>query len=293
LIKFNLFTVIFSDVCSACNGDSSLCRSYFKFISTQLIPELKKNFSEHEEYWIFKPESSLYKYIKEQRYVMTLYFKPSELIDIVESIAETNGLYDPGNLDIIILNKELQSCFNAWCIFKPNLYSHCLPHVNLANNEKINEIRNHALSSEFYLDSPVDIIYNDTSSLFWVSPMLNLYIYNNKKIIYTWKELCTQFTQFVTNQHSDFSLLDNDIYCIKKNSILSQTLKFSHFHKSQIPYILKQFTKFLGKSTTLLTLCKNLKLHHVNSKDKISAFIENIILNNNALTPYVPSVVYL
>jgi hypothetical protein len=254
---------------------------------------LKKSFSEHEEYWIFKPESTLYKYIKENKYVMSLYFKPTELITIVETIAQTNGLYDPGNLDIIILNKDLQLCFNAWSIFKPYLYSHCLSHVNLASDEKINEIRNHALSSEFYLDSPVDIIYNDPTSLFWISPMLNSYIYNNKKIIYTWKELCTQFMQFVTTQHSDFSCLDNNIYCIQKNSILVQIFKFSHFHKSQIPYILKQFTKFLGKSNTLLTLCKKLKLHHVASKDKVSAFIEHIILNNNALTPYVPSHVYL
>jgi len=224
---------------------------------------------------------------------LSLYFRPIELINIIETIVEKSSFTDLGNPDIIILNKDLEACFNAPCIYKPNLYFHCLSHVTLANAEKVNELRNFILSTEFYLDSPIDLIYEDPSSLFWIHPLFNTYILANEKIVYTWTELCTRFLKFVTTEPTDFIPLANDIYKLHPNSSLTSAIQFKHFHTSQIPLILKQITKFLGKSNTIFTLCKNLKFNHITTKESINFFIEEIVINNNSLTPYVSSVVYI
>jgi hypothetical protein len=247
----------------------------------------------YEEWWIFRPESTLNTYLKENNYVMNLYFTPEELVQRVTRMMEKNGTYDHGNSEIIFLNKDLQKIFHTESVFKPNLYSLLLDHVDLATVEKVNELRNYNISSEFYINSPVELIYNDPSSLFWIHPLVNTHIYQNRKIVYTWKELQSTFLKFISTPNPHFISSSYNVYTIDPKSILTNLFNFRQFHSSQVFHILQQVTKFLGKSNTIFTLCKQLKFINIPVKNNISAILENVILSNNDLTPYISNSIFI
>ena len=68
-------------------------------------------------------------------------------------------------------------------------------------------------------------------------------------------------------------------------------LDFNIFHKSQIPFILKQITKYLGKKHNILSLCP--ELHHNKSVVSTMYFIEELIFGNNHLLPHMSSSTYV
>jgi hypothetical protein len=217
---------------------------------------------------------------------LSTFFRPAQLFEALESIASDNQMYEHGNSDIIKTDQKLYECFKTWTLYKPDLYKYCLPHVNIVNSKCL-ELKNKHIYTEFYTESPVDIIFEDPSSLFWVHPLINSVIFKNAKITYTWKECCEKFYEFVKNSEGHIISKHDSLFLINEKSILTSILKFSIFHRSQIPEILKQLTCFLGKSNTLLTLCHNLSFTHLNIDPSLLKFLEEIISNNNNLTPYI------
>ena len=199
-------------------------------------------------------------------------------------------MFEVGNSNLIILNEELGKCFDSRIINKLDLYKLCIPHINAVHTQKIEELQENAINSQFYVESLVDIMYEDKSSLFWIHPSINALVYNNAKLSYSWKELCDQFVYFV-KQNKNIERLDELTFYIKPNSCLSNYFRFSHFTLTQIPSILKQLTKFLGKSTNLFTLCENLCLD--SSLTTAINFIENIVQTNNNSVTYISLPAYI
>ena len=247
----------------------------------------------YEEFWMFKPESTLNTYLKENGHVITLYFTPKELITRVTNIIEKTGTSEWGNNEIIFLNKDLQDVFHTESVFKPILYSLLIYHIDLVDAEKVNELRNFNIDTEFYIGSPLELIYNDPTSTFCVHPIFNTLIYANKKKFYAWKELQLSFLKFISNPNPHFMFVSNNMYTINPNSILANMFKFKQFHTAQIFSILQQVTKFLGKDNTVFTLCNQLKFMNLSAKNNVSDLIENVILNNNNYTPFFSSSIFI
>jgi len=202
-------------------------------------------------------------------------------------------MYERGNYDIMFLNDDLKKCFNTPSIYLPDLYNLCLPHVNMVSDTHSFILRNKFINNEFIIDSPLELIYSDPSSKFWVPRhFIHSYMCDNNQIIFTWKEICAKFLKFITNPHSSIIRMEN-MFFISNDSIMAKNFNFKQFHKNQIPDILKKMSKFLGKSNTILTLCPDLKFSHIGPNDPVVYWIEEIILQNNNLIPYVPSSIYL
>jgi hypothetical protein len=292
LLFFNK-NYFFSAGCLGCTTSCQLTKLYLQFISTEIIPELSRLIRNYSEYWIFKPSSSLAQYLKANDYDLNFYFTPDKLINIIENIAEQNNMVEVGNSNLILLNDDMRKCFDSWIIHKPDLYHLCLPHIYTVNTKKVEELQRNTITCEFYVDSFTDIIYEDPTSLFWIHPVINSVVFNMKKLTYSWKELCEVFLDFTTSQNSHIKQLNKSMFYVKPDSPLAHQFQFKHFDKSQIPLILKQITKFLGKSNNLLSLCDNLCFSYNSPLTKVSNFIEDIIQINNNLMPHIPSVVYI
>lgn len=243
---------------------------------------------------MLNPNSPLAKFIQKYQLPLNLFFRPIELTSLIEDIATKENMYENGNYDIIFLSEELRLCFDRATVYIPNLYSLCLPHVIVVNEIKSSMLKNELIQNEIYVDSPLDIIYSDPSSKFWIPrQLINPYMCENNQIIFTWKELNTYFVKFITSPDSFITQMDNSMFYITEDSVFSQQFKFKHFHYNQIPTILKQVIKFLGKSNNILTLCPDLKFSDIGPKDKIVYWIEEIIQQNNNLTPYISSHIFL
>ena len=261
-------------------------------MDTQLIPKLTKKSLEYEEWWIFKPESLLAKYLQKNQMDFNLYFRPTELIALIESIAHQENLYGHSNYNIIFLNEDLKQCFDRTVVYVPDLYRLCSTHVNVVNDAKSFILKNQLIKEELYLDPPQDIIYTDPSSKFWIPrQLIHPYVCDDNQIIFTWKELCCKFLKFISNP--DITQEDNSIFVINNDSLLAKQFNFHQFHKNQVPDIMKKVSKFLGKSNTVLTLCSGLKFSHVGPYDPVVYWIEELIVRDNKLSPYVPSNIFL
>lgn len=253
------------------------------------MPELRKRFVESNEWWTFKSNSLLAKYVNSfKEFSLNTYFRPDTLINCILDIATIHYLYEPGNSEILILNQELQECFNVDKIFVPELYNYCQNHVSKAGKEQQITFQNEYINNEFYVESPHDLIYTDHTSLFWIHPTLNFILNHNKKRTYTWKELCLLFAEFLNTPNDNIECIGNNIFSIKPKSNMASLFKFKFFHKQQMIPILKQATKFLGNKTTLFTFCPYLQFDE--NIDNFVQFVDYIILANNALTPYISQI---
>jgi len=292
--KFNLF---FSDCCTRCNFpiEPQLTKLYFDFLTTQIIPSLQNKIIDYTEWWIFRPESSLAKFIKQNQLTLNLFFRPIELTSLIEHEANKENMFDRGNFDVLMLPEDLKLCLNTASVYVPDLYTLCLPHINVVNNYKSSLLKHDLIKNELYVDSPLDLIYSDPSSKFWIPrQFIHPYICNDEQLIFSWQELCSKFLQFITRPDSSITQMENSLFFIEDNSLFAKQFHFKTFHKNQIPHILKKITKFLGKSNTILTLCPNLKFSEtVSPDDPVIYWIEELILKNNNLTPYISSNVYL
>ena len=255
---------------------------------------LNKKTIEYAEWWIFKPASPLARLIRESQHTLNLYFRPTELISLVEEIANKENLYERGNYDVIFLNQEFKQCFDTASVYLPDLYDLCLPHVNVVTDAKSFILKNELIKNDFHVSSPLDIIYTDPSSIFWIPRhLIRPYISEDNQVIFTWKELCSTFLKFITSSDSSITQMENSMFFINDDSVFANHFNFKQFHKNQIPDILKKTVKFLGKSHTVLTLCSDLKFSYVTPLDPVVYWIEEMILKNNGLTPYTPSSIYL
>jgi hypothetical protein len=286
----------FSETCDRCKDPfkHQLTKLYLEFLNAQLMPKLNKKTIEYAEWWIFKPESTLAKFIQNNQLDLNLYFRPSELIALIEHIANKENRYDRGNYNIMFLPEELKQCFNVSTVYLPELYNHCLPHVNFVNDSKSFFLKNELIESELYIESPLDIIYTDPSSKFWIPrQLIHPFVSDDNQLIFTWKELCTKFLKLITNPHNSITQTEGNMFFINDDSILAKLFNFKQFHKNQIPDILKKTTKFLGKTNTILSLCSDLKFSHIGPNDPVVYWIEELILKSNNVIPYTPSSIYL
>lgn len=255
---------------------------------------LNKKCLEYAEWWIFKPDSPLVKFIVKNELNLNLYFRPEELTSLIEDIASKDNMYDRGNYKIIKLNENLKECFQTDTIYLPDLHKLCTPHVNIVNDTQTFILKNELIKNDLFIHPPLDIIYSDPTSQFWIpQELINPYICENKQSVFTWKELYSKFLYFISSPDDSGVRMENSMYYIGDKSIFAKKFNFKQFHKNQIHDILKKMVRFLGKSTTILTLCPDLKFSHIRTHDPVVYWIEEIIMQYNHLTPYVPSNIYL
>ena len=255
-------------------------------MTSQLIPKLKEKTDEYKEWWIFKPNSPLATYIQQNDYMLTLYFRPAELIDAILNIANLKDMYSYGNRDVILLDQELQECFNTTCIYLPKLISYCLCHVNVVDTPKCNQLKNEIIKNELYIDPPINLILNDPTSKFWIpKQFITAYNHHKKKSIYPWKELTGLFFKYISKHENGITQLGGSMFHIQPHCSFADKVQFKYFHTNQVPNILKQITKFLGKSNNLSTLCPDLYFCDVSPHDNVIFWIEEIITNHYDTLP--------
>ena len=269
-------------------NQACLVHLYLDFIQTNLAPKLQTFVNEHVEWWTFKTHSTLAKYLKSLNYELNVFFRPAELINIIINIANKFFLYSNYDSDLIILNKPLYDCFLCWTITRKKLHKVCLPHVISVYSKY-----KHLNTEIFLIKAPTKLIYQDVSAVYWLHPLINFHITNNKQITYSWNELCSLFYNFLINSKHHVKLENNDTFIVKPESFLNKDLKLKQFSKEDIPTIMSYYTKFLGKSNNLYNVCQNLKFKNSYVFTNLIQFIENIIMFNTDLVPVFQPYLYL
>jgi hypothetical protein len=171
---------------------------------------------------------------------------------------------------------------------------HLLPHIVPAPINISNSLQNKHIANEFYVDSPTDLLYKDSSSVFWLTPVVDLALHKSTGNISAWKTLLSEFTDFCLNNLNFFTRHSDTIIEVNDNTSLSTLFDFKYFHVSQIESILKKITKFLGRKNGFLQSCPFLthylfyKQKSFNSFNDVIAFIDDVINNNNNLMPFIP-----
>lgn len=241
---------------------------------------------------MFTPSSTLADYVHQKNHTLNQFFTPNELIATLEQIAMLNYMYSPGNSDIIVLDDDLSHCFGSEIIHKKDLYSLCLPYVTRVHSSKALSLKNATIANEFYVDPCTELVTQDPSSLFWMHPLFTPFIKGNRRPIYSWNELCALFLDFALNTPTQITKINETMFSINPDSDLTHHFKFTYFHQSQIPDILKEICRFLGKPSNLLTLCRDLKFSNLSPEDPVIHFIEDNI-QNNKMIPFIASSIYI
>jgi hypothetical protein len=267
----------------------ALLRCYLRCLKNQLIPALKSCVDKYTEWWSFKIFSPLGLYTNGR---LSTYFRPEELINLIISEAEKNHNFESGNSEIILTDENLRNSFNTDVIFVPELYALCLPHINILDDPiQIKQLRDKHSAADLWIETPYDILYLDSTAQFWLHPLFNTIIGKNVKMSYSWKELCNMFNVYLSAPNAHFTAINESMYAVNSNSIFANEIRFRYFHKCQIQTILKQLSKYLGKQSTILTLCPTLKQD--DTDEQTAAFIENIMFANNPLLPHISNSVYI
>ena len=290
-------------MCPSCDqtggpAQESLTRMYADFIGNGLLLQLKSLSDKYAVWWTFKPNSNLQTYLNDHEVSLNDYFQPEELLNVVLNLL-TNETH-VSNSNVIELNEEQQKVFDAYFIFVPDIMKeHLLTQVNEAPKEISESYRNMKMLEDFYIDSPVDVIYKDPLSVFWINPEIDFALNGSTGNVYSWNRLLFIFTELCLNRHDLFTRHSDNILSINENTSLSALFQFKYFHLSQIETILKQATKFLGRKSGLIQSCPFLKhnstLFRLKSSHKVNVFtfIDYIINHNNNLMPYFPFPLYL
>lgn len=278
---------MFLGFCQECclQEQTNTLSMYLEYIRDKLIPELNKLFLKYATWWSFKPNSNLQTYLHHKNIFLNPIFTPEELFTAILLIARKNNMIEIGNADIILPDIKLRECFKSWTIYIPELFQHCCEHVMFVSNEKSSELLNESIINEFYVEPPENIIYSDPSSLFWLHPDVNIYINNCQKIVYSWNELLGIFLDFCTTNNEHLTRKDDAIFFINNTSPLRNIFRFQYFHQNQIENILKQITKFLGKSNTVEQCCSQLIFSGI--EQSTFKFIDLAINNFNKLLPSI------
>jgi hypothetical protein len=155
------------------------------------------------------------------------------------------------------------------------------------------------MTENFYIESPMDIIYKDPSSVFWLPPFLDFAINKSTGNVYSWNRLLFIFTEFCLNNTDFFTRHSDSIISINENTFLTSLFGFKYFHLSQIETILKKAAKFLGRKNSIIQNCHfirhNPSFNVTSAKNhpNVFTFIDDIINNNNSLMPSVSSGLYI
>jgi hypothetical protein len=258
---------------------------YVKFIQKVFLPELKHLTFKFKTWYTLKPNSLLEQYLTKKNIFLEHFFIANDLINVLELHFEKFYMNDPTNSEITILDQDLQICFNTKCVFKQDLFKYCEPHIDLV--ESMQELQSNTIFCNFYIDSPRKILYTDPFSQFWIHPLVNATIFKNKKITYSWKELCSTFYLFLQLPNQHFTSSNNCMYELKEDSILTNLFKFKHFHISQISDILNKITFFLGRTKNIATLCPKMTINE--EYVPTIKILETIVNTNNSMVPYIRS----
>jgi len=271
-----------NDDCDQCLDESTLHNLYCEFISETLIPRLDELCEKYSVWWTFKPDSLLKEYFEKHNIYIDSFFYPQQLIDAILNHAECKFMFIPGNQKLIYLNNELQNCFNCSFLFIEDLLVKCLPHVYALNKNDMLQLKHKAIHNNIFIEAPETIIYNDPSSCFWLNPDIS-FICNFQNIIWTWNELYNKFYDYCTTNKEHFTCVDESFIFINENSALSEIFDFKYFHRDQIETILKNITRYLGKSQSVGNY-----LHFKNNiRPNVIKFIDYIVNNNSNLNPYI------
>lgn len=251
-----------------------------------IIPALETALEDNNEWWNLKDGSPIKAYfetIPNKLRRPDNFVTPATLIRLIRDQIHLLDLGEEGNNDIIHTeNSPLQSCFQSTIIYAPNLYHLCLPHVNIVSHiETREQLKHAAVKNELYIESPATILYQDPTAQFWIPPVFNQIICQNTKISYSWNELHDLFTRFFTTPNTHIMQLDATMIAILPSSGLADYIKFKHLHRNQINLLLQHSAKFLGKTSTMLTLCPKLNFTQCKPTDPVVFWLENLITANN------------
>ena len=255
-----------------------------KHLEDEVIPALETSLEKYSEWWTLKDLSPLRDFIESlPDHCLETYFTPENLINLINDQTFCLNMKEPANADIInTANSPLQTCFKTGHLYAPDLYNLCLPHVNIVTHPTILEnLQNTAIEQEIYFDTPCNLLYSDTTAQFWIPNELNQIICNNLKISYTWTELYQLFYHFFTTPSFHILHCDGNIYMINSNSLLASKIKFLRYHRDQITKIVQQLSRYLGKTSTILTVCPKITFPHCKVTDPFVSWLENELFGNN------------
>lgn len=250
------------------------------YLADQIAPALEASLDNNAEWWTLKENSSL-RQLAESVGCLRLnqWFTPSTLITFIQDQSFRLNLHEAGNSSILNLNNSpLETCFKDAVLYVPDLYKHCLPHVNIVTHgNTLENLKHTAVKKEFYVETPSTLLFKDTSAQFWVPNIYNQIICKNKKVSYSWSELYQLFYDFFSHSNEHLDQLNNSLCMIKSTSDLSNHFNFNFLHKDQITPLLKQITKYLGKTSNLRTLCPKLDFNANNTLEPFMLWLENTI----------------
>ena len=259
---------------------------YVEFIRDTLLPELTYLYNKYNVWWQWNKDSSLQQYLIERHYTFEDYFLPSQLLNALTDIIDSEWMGAKGNDELVIPDQALQKCFNSWMFLKKDICVLAMEHVNIVPEHISRPLQNEKIASELFVQSPQKIIYSDNTSRFWIHPKINLYMNKNKAMSYTWNELRYMFLDFCTTNTEHFVRVNENIVAVNVKSDISKLFQFKYFHIDQISSILKQATFYLGRNNTLD------KIWHTKTYDTMSEteinqacmFIDDIINVNHNLS---------
>ena len=245
--------------------------------------------SKYSVWWHFKPNSLLKIFLEREDQFTKEFFCPEEILQVVMEVIERKTPYqNSGNNNILYLNNELQRIFNTWIIYVPELIDCIMQQIEVMD---MDALQSKYIAQELYLPSPTQLIYKDETSLFWLHPVVNYMLNENKFHTYSWNTLLNKFIEFCTTNTTCFTQINDTLISINDNTPLTPLFKFQLFHVSQCEALLKQITKYLGRQNTIATACPYLKLSKTDSN--VHIFIDDVINNNHALLPQFPPYFYL
>ncbi len=107
----------------------------------------------------------------------------------------------------------------SWYIFVPDVVeNHLLSHVIPAPADISNDLQNKHMTEDFYVDSPVDLIYKDPSSVFWIPSFVDFAMNQSTGNVGSWNKLLFMFTEFCLNNTTYFTRFSDCIIGINENN---------------------------------------------------------------------------
>lgn len=302
-----LYIIRFSyclDRCFTCdlNGGpakDSIDHLYVTFIEKQLLPELEAKAEKHATWWTFKPFSTLKTYLNEREIIMDEYFCLKDLQErVVRLLCNSNHFVESkkninhySNPDIIaLMDEEQQILFDTYFIFVPHFTENYLKHHVMAAPQDIADaLQNKHMDEDFYIESPMNILYKDLSSVWYLTPCVDFAINKSTGNVYSWSKALHMFKEFCFNNKEYFTRHSDTIIGINDNTCLSSIFNFKYFHLSQIELLLTKITSFLGRKNGMEINCHFLNNTSLFKSNKphanVFTFIDHIINTNHDKTP--------
>ncbi len=285
-------TFSFSDDCSDCCTSNKLPQLYCQFLETQLGPELERLTLEYETLWEFKPLSSLGQYIQSREELTLMQpFTSNELLNVLEQISNTNF---HGNRKILLFDDQISECLGTNMLYTKKIMDVCRSHLLCISSAESLKKKNEDIEKKLKLAVPSELLTQDPTSLFWLHPFYaNLLTKNSPEPLYSYTECCTLFLEFCLHSPEHIQNVNDALFEVLPTSKLADSIKFTYFHKDQIPKLLEQITRFIYKPSTLLSVCPNLTFENLPNNQAIFLFIEEQIHQFTKLNPFTAQYVYV